>query len=343
MPTAEDNNTNETIDTTVSDSYLNFVLPIVDQVQNLKTLFSILSSNDQNGKSTTNDVNTDDKESDDTTILRTCDTELTKIEQWIRLMKHRIDHERPYVRKVQELRVLAEKQRDYIMYTLEPNIAAMNTNDNNGDDNEETSQSQSQSLSQEMERKEGVRDDVNNNSTIIHNTSQNKLQNKSLTSGKKRKRDEKETSDDDNTDHHEREGEASVMLKREKPGSNVIRTICEVSEQEMNSVPKYIKNRMPCSRVNESVRIINELLTKKYHLLTVDEERLSTQQLLRVKQLRRACKAHQGNQFFTEQELVSAKYKFDSSGKASLQVLRHLKRMREIRKPGQKEVAFVVL
>jgi hypothetical protein len=123
-----------------------------------------------------------------------------------------------------------------------------------------------------------------------------------------------------------------------------ISSIKEVTEQELNQVPKYMRGRLTCAKVNEAVQFFNQALSKKYHLFSLPEENLAQNLIVKLKQLRRECNNCGNCQFLTEGELLTTtKFRLDSSGKLSLQVLRHLKRIKEIRKPIEKEVSFAIL
>lgn len=313
-------------------SYFEFVLPIVDKVENLKCLINISNTAvvDPVGQEEQAATSADD----DVRLLCELDSELTRLESWVKQMKHSLELERPYISKVQELRLLAEKQRDYLMYSLEPNIQERQYA---ASPNHDVSPTTTTTVS-------SGRDTLSKASLKLHNQNNNRSYSEDhggeesvkSSSSNLQRLSKRSRSDEDNNEN----------MTKEEPINNCdssVHLITEVSDEEMITVPKYIKSRLNSAKINESVRTMNELLAKKYHLLTVPDAKLNANQVNRVRQLRRDCKSFNNHQFFSEQELLSSKYRFDSSGKASIQVLRHLKRLREIRKPGEKEVTYIVL
>ncbi|KAK4534267.1 hypothetical protein CDCA_CDCA01G0292 [Cyanidium caldarium] len=134
--------------------------------------------------------------------------------------------------------------------------------------------------------------------------------------------------------------EASVARSRPRHRSGsrrstepVVPTIAPVSEHELSGVPGYIRGRVTLERLHAAVEEIHAILTVKYRLLARPQQQLSSAQL------DQRCAYHDmetdetaGRFFFSDVDVrASAILKQDATGKAVLNVLRHLGRLKESR------------
>merc|ERR1711988_679071 len=105
-----------------------------------------------------------------------------------------------------------------------------------------------------------------------------------------------------------------------------------VTQDELDSISKYMKGRLTITRLNAAIAEINHLLYKKYTLMNKAMSKMSDQQVKKVKAYRQQENEEtRGYYFFTDQDLRDCpKLKLDATGKSILNVLRHLSRIKEL-------------
>lgn len=119
-----------------------------------------------------------------------------------------------------------------------------------------------------------------------------------------------------------------------------ISQICLVTNDELNSVPKYIRHRVTQQRVNDSIIEFNALLRKKYELLLNVRKNPSKLSTAQFELHDRYCKyeseetKHEYWLMFQDfKEINSKLFTVDQTGKTTIQILRHLQRIKMI--PGK--------
>uniref|UniRef100_A0A0N7ZAT1 SKA complex subunit 1 n=1 Tax=Scylla olivacea TaxID=85551 RepID=A0A0N7ZAT1_SCYOL len=109
-----------------------------------------------------------------------------------------------------------------------------------------------------------------------------------------------------------------------------------ITMKEFESVPKYIRGRLQYAQVNAAVVEINKTLETKYSLLSRPRAKLSELNMKIVGECQRQeNKETKGLHFVVDGDIKRwSSLKMDTAGKSLLTVLRMLKRLREVRGPG---------
>ncbi|XP_045113468.1 spindle and kinetochore-associated protein 1-like [Portunus trituberculatus] len=105
---------------------------------------------------------------------------------------------------------------------------------------------------------------------------------------------------------------------------------------EFESIPKYIRGRLQYAQVNAAVVEINKTLQTKYNLLSRPRAKLSELNMKIVGECQRQeNKETKGLHFVVDSDIKRwSSLKMDTAGKSLLTMLRMLKRLREVRGPG---------
>jgi uncharacterized protein YozE (UPF0346 family) len=88
-------------------SFEAFETSLLQQVEDLQLLASTLNSQTSN---------------DFLAQLQWLDSQLSKTEETFEKLESHIEKEKPYIAKIEEFKIYAEKQRDFLLYCLEPAI-----------------------------------------------------------------------------------------------------------------------------------------------------------------------------------------------------------------------------
>lgn len=109
-----------------------------------------------------------------------------------------------------------------------------------------------------------------------------------------------------------------------------------ITMEEFESVPKYIRGRLQYTNVNAAVVEINKAVETKYNLLSRPRAKLSELNMKIVRECQRQeNKETKGLHFIVDSDIKRwSLLKMDKAGKSLLTVLRMLKRLREVRGPG---------
>lgn len=132
---------------------------------------------------------------------------------------------------------------------------------------------------------------------------------------------------------------APQLKQTPKPAAQKVKQISKVefiTTEEFESVPKYIRGRLQYAQVNAAVEEVNKALEAKYTLLSRPRAKLSELNMKIVGECRRQeNKETKGLHFVVDGDIKRwSSLKLDTAGKALLTVLRTLKRLREVRGPG---------
>lgn len=115
-----------------------------------------------------------------------------------------------------------------------------------------------------------------------------------------------------------------------------IPTIQYITTEEFDTVSKYIKGRLQYEQVNHTVDELNKTIETKYNLMARPRAKLSEFDMKNVI----ACRQQEnqetkGFHFVVDSDIKRwSGMKLDTAGRSMLTVLRTLKRLREIRGPG---------
>ncbi|XP_063605511.1 spindle and kinetochore-associated protein 1-like [Penaeus indicus] len=124
--------------------------------------------------------------------------------------------------------------------------------------------------------------------------------------------------------------------KKDTGKSSQTPTISYVTVKEFNDVPKYIRGRLQYDQVNVAIDEVNKTLETKYTLLRRPRAKLSEVDMKVVM----ACRQQENQEtkglyFVVDNDIKRwSGLKLDSNGRSIMTVLRTLKRLREVRGPG---------
>ncbi|XP_051121382.1 spindle and kinetochore-associated protein 1 homolog [Andrographis paniculata] len=106
-----------------------------------------------------------------------------------------------------------------------------------------------------------------------------------------------------------------------------------VSEDELNSVPAYMKQRLTLDKVNAAIGDMATYAEANAQLIAAPRKKLSENNLDKALELRDIASSDgvKGKHFFLEGDIKGPSLKLDNTGKALLTVLRHLGRISESR------------
>lgn len=125
---------------------------------------------------------------------------------------------------------------------------------------------------------------------------------------------------------------------------------------EFETIPKYMRGRLTQDRINGGVELINRAAREKYAFLAQNPARLAPELRQKYYDLRdMEVEETAGKYFVTETDMKSTLgtmtkgnasttgviFKFDSTGRAILAIMRHLGRIKEVRGGGA--VRYVLL
>ncbi|CAG8589285.1 13472_t:CDS:2 [Ambispora gerdemannii] len=124
---------------------------------------------------------------------------------------------------------------------------------------------------------------------------------------------------------------------------------------EFDTVPKYILNRLTREKVNEAIDDFNKLLADKYRILKMNPSSMNQNLKARYWAYKEAITEETrgkkiendgfGKHFITENDIKNTNQKInlkmDATGRAIFAVLRHVKKLKEVRGGGN--TRFVVL
>ncbi|KAG7162572.1 Spindle and kinetochore-associated protein 1-like [Homarus americanus] len=117
-----------------------------------------------------------------------------------------------------------------------------------------------------------------------------------------------------------------------------------VTIEEFESVPKYIRGRLQYDQVNNTVNAINKTLESKYTLMARPRSKISEVDMRIVTACRRQENQETRDLHFVVDDDIKrwGNMKLDTAGRSLMTVLRTLKRLREVRGPGNL-VRFAVI
>jgi hypothetical protein len=132
---------------------------------------------------------------------------------------------------------------------------------------------------------------------------------------------------------------STAMMSKQ---ADALPAIAVVRVDEFDSTPAYIKGRIGRDLVNTCVEAIQNTLASKYKLLGMTRSKLGTVACKRFDAYKDAETDETRHMvFFVEDDLkTTGNFKLDTAGRACLNVLRHLGRLREHRSNGY--VRYVV-
>ena len=114
-----------------------------------------------------------------------------------------------------------------------------------------------------------------------------------------------------------------------------------LSPGEFESLPKYLRGRLPVTRVNSFIDVLNRIVDEKYSiLLRTNPAKLSVEQRQRVSEWRAAESIETANKLFITEADLKAKsgaggsFKFDQVARNILTILRQVGRIKESRSVG---------
>ncbi|XP_068211507.1 spindle and kinetochore-associated protein 1-like [Palaemon carinicauda] len=118
--------------------------------------------------------------------------------------------------------------------------------------------------------------------------------------------------------------------------SKLIPSIQYITVEEFDGVSKYIKGRLQYEQVNNAVDEVNKTIETKYMLMARPRAKLSEFDMKIVNACRsQENKETKGFYFVIDNDIKRwSNMKLDPAGRSMLTVLRTLKRLREIRGPG---------
>mmetsp|Transcript_16098 Transcript_16098/g.66327 ORF Transcript_16098/g.66327 Transcript_16098/m.66327 type:complete len:209 (+) Transcript_16098:493-1119(+) len=114
---------------------------------------------------------------------------------------------------------------------------------------------------------------------------------------------------------------------------------------ELKSAPQYVVGRLTLEKVNDTVNVLNQLIRDKYELLRRPMRELSTKQLNQVQAYQdEELSAELGNATFISSNdiKVCSEIRPAATAKSILNLLRHCKRIREVRGANSTRI-FIVL
>lgn len=125
---------------------------------------------------------------------------------------------------------------------------------------------------------------------------------------------------------------ASAIPKKSKQPSKIV----PLTPAEYESVPKYIKGRLPCSSVDTFVCAFNKTIAAKYAFLRIPKNQMSEKELKKHQQFKKQETAEtKGTHFCVMDDLKNyADVRPEPSTRTMLTILRHSSRIKEIRGPG---------
>lgn len=114
-----------------------------------------------------------------------------------------------------------------------------------------------------------------------------------------------------------------------------------MSQEEFETVPRYLKGRLSLDRINSFISSIAKVFTDKYAILKGNPARLPPDSRHRYYQWREEENAEVQGQFFVSENDVkngigkgSTGIKIDPANRSILAILRHSGRLREVRGGG---------
>ncbi|KAB7507640.1 Spindle and kinetochore-associated protein 1 [Armadillidium nasatum] len=109
-----------------------------------------------------------------------------------------------------------------------------------------------------------------------------------------------------------------------------------ITLDEYELVPKYTKGRIPYTKVNSTIDDINKTVESKYGLMRKPRSKLSPIEMSMVDEYKRQMnKDTKGFYFVVDEDIKNfTQMKLDPSGRNTLTILRTLKRLKEVRGPG---------
>ncbi len=112
--------------------------------------------------------------------------------------------------------------------------------------------------------------------------------------------------------------------------------IKHINNEELLSVSAYARGRATTEKVNAAVDELNEILNEKAKILSIPPHKMGAAMLKRYTDMKELMTPEMNNEgFFTEAEVAKGTaIKLDATGKAILQVLRSVGRIREVRGGG---------
>lgn len=124
--------------------------------------------------------------------------------------------------------------------------------------------------------------------------------------------------------------------KKDSGKSSQTPTISYVTVKEFNDVPKYIRGRLQYDQINLAVDEVNKTLETKYALLRRPRAKLSDVDM----KVAMGCRQQENQEtkglyFVVDNDIKRwSSLKLDSNGRSIMTALRTLKRIREVRGPG---------
>ncbi|KAK4532298.1 hypothetical protein CCYA_CCYA11G3155 [Cyanidiococcus yangmingshanensis] len=130
-----------------------------------------------------------------------------------------------------------------------------------------------------------------------------------------------------------RQGRHRSLAPSTAQGTCAVPSMAPVEEAELQRVPSYIRGRVTLERIQKALEDIENILRHKYMLLRRPKHELTSAQLdQRCRYEDMETEETRGQYFFAEPDIKScASLKQDTTGKALINVLRHLGRVRESR------------
>ncbi|XP_067120287.1 spindle and kinetochore-associated protein 1-like isoform X1 [Centruroides vittatus] len=118
--------------------------------------------------------------------------------------------------------------------------------------------------------------------------------------------------------------------------SGILPTIEHITDEELNSLPKYMKGRLNCDVINNIVDSFNKTIVAKYKLLTTPRCQLGTHDMVKFNNfLSQELNETKGHYFCVDQDLkYFANLTINKTLASVLIILRHCNRIRDIRKNG---------
>ncbi|KAI9105626.1 hypothetical protein DFS34DRAFT_20260 [Phlyctochytrium arcticum] len=133
----------------------------------------------------------------------------------------------------------------------------------------------------------------------------------------------------------------SYSLSPEKAPVKSKTSVEHITEEEFNSLPKYIVGRLTLSRVNTHIDDFNALLKDKQALLQLSPPKMTKPQRdVYWEHKKIATNETKGKVFVTEKDTKdkagwsTSAFRMDPTGRSVVAIMRHLKRIKEVRGGG---------
>ncbi|TRY70394.1 hypothetical protein TCAL_13201 [Tigriopus californicus] len=127
------------------------------------------------------------------------------------------------------------------------------------------------------------------------------------------------------------------LVRKEKPTTIVKDAVSYLTLQEFDAIPKYMLGRLSYEAINQAIDDYNQALKDKYEFYGKGFQSMSSMKdKKRYKEMKALeTKETRGFQFLVSEDLKSTTHlKSESARKSIFTILRHFKRVKEVRGPG---------